>query len=50
MAINSKLLCLLDDSNLYINELNIVVFVQDLTSKLILQGIEIPIRNGYKKD
>jgi len=36
------------NSELYINELNVVVFVQDFTSKLILQGIEIPIRNGYR--
>jgi len=36
------------NSELYINELNVVVFVQDLTSKLILQGIKIPIKNGYK--
>jgi hypothetical protein len=38
------------NSKLYINELNVVVFVQDTVSKLIIQGIEIPIRNGYKKD
>ena len=36
------------NTELYKNELNIVVFVQDYTKKIILQGYGIPLNNEIK--